>query len=1069
MDRFNKRVICGLVAAALVGCNDDSSSNSSSQPQTQVRSIGTELVSGKITSSTNEPISKGEVTLIFQDSEGSAITEFTTLSDDGGFYKAVIPELMASTHQAAKLVVAFNKLGFASNEKVVDVDLDSMRVSVDATLAPVTVSTIKRSDLEDIVVSSNGTPSLRFSLVKNSQGEKRILVGNVMAAADEDIELSIDLPVANIPEDVEAINSEIAYFDSSNIDDLQSFPGDFVGQGETEDQGQGVSFNPADEDESYRLVSSTFSQIKLTDENQEPLPLQDILASSDSSPSMMMMVPKGSYSTIQRDFDLNTDNIQIPIYVYYSSKGWQYVGNGVLTTDSAGQSPALPEDVNMDEDGNINLDGTEDIQLYVKVEITEANEWIQWINLDWPIKTGENIEMCFDGTATYGNGEAFYGYVWFTLPDGGSDWAYAENGTFQYRANVLGEEADIINATNWSVSLTNTKTGAREEIVLPDNLVAGACNEIPPKQLINPYSCEVTGYVYQSDGATPIQNIFVEITSERSREFATTNELGAYSQAVLCDAPLTITALGQDKQTVSSSASPAVVDFSKENQPPILAALRRGSEDIKIDQSVLFSWSVSDPDGDATNVDVTCEANDDCLVTEDGNNAVVEFNTIGSKLVTISASDGKATTKQSFPINVRDTDNFAPEIIGFEVNGTLYSVSEKVTVQQNSEVNVTATVRDRNGDTLTSVWVGCEDSSSFLCSVNTETIESKTLTLNVTDDHSNPLTTTAGMTVNVVDDSAPVISILSATPTLVGSDGSSNIIPITLFAEFSDDFTPYSELIYTWLLTDQDGQDFSDLLGDDPKVSIVLPKGSLAIGEYTALLSVTDNALEPQTVTESVSFTVQDNTQPTVILVSDVTEEVIPSETFFGNEINLTSTVSDDDGIENVTITWTMKQGDSDLSSSLNLTDDQLKATIPAGTLAEGVFVVSVTAMDEYGLEATSQVSITINEDQAPTISAFTATPSSQNATEDGVNSENIELIVNAIDDYDSSLTYQWSFEPQIPAQLDTDKATISAGSIGIGSYQATISVIDKLNQSSTQSISFSVLDFSGNVGIIIE
>ncbi|NMU82115.1 hypothetical protein HKB16_04400, partial [Vibrio parahaemolyticus] len=88
----------------------------------------------------------------------------------------------------------------------------------------------------------------------------------------------------------------------------------------TDNQGQGVNFDNQNSDESYRLISSTFSQIRLTDENQQPLPLTNVQPSAGESPSIVMMVPKGSYPTIQRDFDLTTDGIQIPIYVYRSGQ-----------------------------------------------------------------------------------------------------------------------------------------------------------------------------------------------------------------------------------------------------------------------------------------------------------------------------------------------------------------------------------------------------------------------------------------------------------------------------------------------------------------------------------------------------------------------------------------------------------------------------------------------------------------------------------------------------------------------------------------------------------------------------
>lgn len=65
------------------------------------------------------------------------------------------------------------------------------------------------------------------------------MVGEVSPAADEDVQLALNLPVANIDPNVDVINSEVAYFDSSNANDIQSFPGEFEGQGKRIIKGKG--------------------------------------------------------------------------------------------------------------------------------------------------------------------------------------------------------------------------------------------------------------------------------------------------------------------------------------------------------------------------------------------------------------------------------------------------------------------------------------------------------------------------------------------------------------------------------------------------------------------------------------------------------------------------------------------------------------------------------------------------------------------------------------------------------------------------------------------------------------
>ncbi len=1074
MEIYRKRILCSVIASVLlVGCefetDDSNSTTPTPNPTPQVDAISTDIVSGRVLSAAKDPVANTAITLTFQDKDGKTLTELSTQTDDKGFYRVDVPEIKADQHQANKLLVSFEKLGFTSNEKSLAISDSSTLVTLDAVLSPTVVKTVKRADLQQLVVSANGVPSLRFSLVSNSQGQQRILVGDAVAAADEDVQLTVDLPVTNIPEDVQAINSEVAYFDSSNQDDLQNFPGDFVGNGATDNQGQGVQFTRDDSSESYRLVSSTFSQIKLTNEDQDPLPLTGVSASNDSAPSIVMIVPKGSYPTIQRDFDTNEPNIQIPIYIYNRTRGWQYVGNGVLLSDANG-TIATPADVNMNTTtGEIQLNGSEAIQLYVKVEITEANEWIQWINLDWPIKTGDNTDICFEGKVNYGDAEDFFGYVWFNLPDGGTDWVYAENGMYKYENSVFGDQATVLNPANWGISVINAKTGLRENIKVPDPLTLDPCNSTGTVTLINPYACTVKGHTFESDGQTGIANQNVALTTDRGRDFASTNTTGAYEQKVLCDVPIEVAALGQTQSVqVSQATSPQTVDFVKANQPPVLAVLRRGLPEIKIDETVGLVWTVSDPDGDAVTVTVNCATPADCTVTTNNNQATVGFNSIGSKTITVSASDGQATTSRDFDIQVRDTDNIAPEIIGFNFANALYAKGEAIMVRQGDAVTVTGVVTDRNGDAITPTWTGCT-ANGLDCAVATQATGPSQLTLSIVDDHSNPLSDTGSLTVNVVADQAPVISLLSITPQSLGSDGTNNTDTATIFAEFSDDFTPQGELAHSWMLTNQAQQDVTGLLGANIGTVIDLGKGILAVGDYTLKLTVTDSATTPNSTSKSIDFSVVNNAAPVVNLVSDVSTGTVLDGQTFAQLITLTATITDDGNADALDVNWQLLKEGQAVAGALTVAADGRSATIAANTLGAGNYFVMVTAKDEADLTGESEVSITLTEDKKPVFSGLTASPKQQDADDNGVSTQAVVLEATASDDIDTNLTYQWQFSSGVTAQVDGARAEIAAGTLAIGEHTATVTVSDSQNQTSELSVSFSVVEFEGNVGIIIE
>ncbi|KYN25424.1 hypothetical protein AUQ44_07510 [Vibrio cidicii] len=1079
MTTFSRTVISTLIAAALSACGGGDGGGSSPDPVdpvVQVRAISTQIVSGQVTSSSGQPVAKSSVTVQFQSSDGQSLVELSTESDDSGFYSISVPEIKADAHKASRLVVSVAKSGFVENEKSIDVNDQSNRISVNVLLATAQVNTVKRSDLSSVVVSANGVPSLRFSLVKNSQGQQRVVVGEVSPAADEDVQLALNLPVANIDPNVDVINSEVAYFDSSNANDIQSFPGEFEGQGTTDNQGQGVNFDNQNSDESYRLISSTFSQIRLTDENQQPLPLTNVQPSAGESPSIVMMVPKGSYPTIQRDFDLTTDGIQIPIYVYRSGQGWQYVGNGVLVNDAAGNVVTSSTDVPIDDQGVISLTGQEALQLYVKVEISQANQWIQWINLDWPIKTGVNTNICLQGKVSYQNGEKFYGQISVRLPDGGTEWHYIEDGAYQFNTLVSGTSADLTNGALWSLPVYNQKTWQTEYVQMPATLTVGACNDLPELVLVNPYACTLEGRTLESNGSTPVANQYVRISHARGQDYAYTDANGAYSQSVLCDSELAVSALGQNKTaTVTSAEEKATLDFTKANQPPLLGALLRTPSQMKIDESADLRWSVSDPDGDAVTVNIKCEGDDNCNIERSGTRATITFSSIGEKTLVISADDGQTRTTGSvnperrFPITVRDSDNIAPQIVGFDYGNTRYSAGETIKVQQGNQGIITAIARDGNGDTLSYQWSGECSGTTTQCDLAAVAVGEHTATLTVTDDHNTPLSSSANIKFNVVADQAPVIEVLSANPSSVGSNGQNNVALITLAALVSDDFTARDQLQLSWRLVNSDEQDVTSLLGDAPGQTIRLAADTIPVGSYQATLTVTDTASTPNVISKSVAFTVLANQPPSVALSSSATKITVLQGQMNSEAVIVTATVSDDDGDSGLTLDWTMEKDAQDMSGALALSADKRQATIAANSLSAGNYVITLKATDAVGLSSESQLAVSVVEDKAPQILSLTATPRIQQANESGSNPDVINFSVSVSDDNDDDPTVVWTFSTGVSATVNGNTASIAAESLAVGEYQASVTVTDNQGQATTQNLAFSVLEFSGNIGIIVE
>jgi hypothetical protein len=338
----------------------------------------------------------------------------------------------------------------------------------------------------------------------------------------------------------------------------------------------------------------------------------------------------------------------------------------------------------------------------------------------------------------------------------------------------------------------------------------------------------------------------------------------------------------------------------------------------------------------------------------------------------------------------------------------------------------------------------------------------------VVDDHGSPLTATANFTLVAVENSAPVIKVASVSAKQVPGVNGVNNDAVSFFALASDDFTALDSLTYTWTLVDSGDTDISDLLSDANAQGPTISAGDLGIDSYVATLSVSDGLLSTE---QDVTFDVVDNLAPTVVVTSDylVTVAVIEEATY-ATAISFDTEISDESDFEDLTIEWSMtKNGESD-DSSLAVATDRQTASIAANTLTAGDYVISVSVTDEYGLETTAMTSVSILADNSPTITSFTASPSSQGATDAGVNESAITFSVSATDDWDeNNLTYSWSFSDSISATIDGASAVIAAESIAIGEYSAEVSVEDSMQQIDTMSVTFSVSETSGNTEIIID
>ncbi len=192
--------------------------------------------------------------------------------------------------------------------------------------------------------------------------------------------------------------------------------------------------------------------------------------------------------------------------------------------------------------------------------------------------------MCFEGTLSYGEDNPFQGYIDVSLPDGGFDWAYVNEGIISYSASVLEENA--LDSSRWTFNAYNPRTRQYEALEVPSTLSSSSCNTIQ-HDFYDPFQCEVTGTLYNSEQTQPLpwQNIIIK--HSLGRDYTLSDSNGEYRLSVPCDS-ITVEAIQQEADgVVTESTSPLIIDFSKENQPPLFSLYREDRNPVMIDDNHL--------------------------------------------------------------------------------------------------------------------------------------------------------------------------------------------------------------------------------------------------------------------------------------------------------------------------------------------------------------------------------------------------------------------------------------------------------------------------------------------------
>gem|GEM_PF-1202423 len=1020
--------ITGLVNAGVSG----QATIAAAAPQSQVQSLEAVQVTAVLFSADVE------------------VDSLITTTDANGAFRLAIAETEGQLIDRVDLT--FEKDGYTIGQKSVSPTENTVVVT---RLGPVNVVTQTR---EQLAFTASGQPAFRFALIRQPDGSIASVAGSQVdqarIASNHQTLLDMSIPADRVSSDVTSVTAKIAHFDPNDPNQVQAFPGDFVGSGVVGD-GLGVTTDvaansaarvAADGDE-YRLISSVFSQVDLVDQNGDALTMTQsagaTTAASGNDPVMYLAVPVASYATITSDQNTTAAGIQVPIFVY--SSGWKFAGNGTLVTfnatngsyESFGQLPT----------------GTVDLGLFVEIEITQGNEWIQWVNLDWPIQVSNQVQrICLSATIQYGGDgqEPFNGQLDIGLPDGGYDWPYVQNGAFRYDGLVF--SANATDPSLWSINVWNQRAFRYETVdlsgVAPFTATSSAAcaptdfNDLGTITLINPRQYRLFGTATKNGAPVSDLTIFVEGT--RFWDWVETDANGRYEMSVP-SVPLTYQAGGvsgvvQVNNVVAGNetaddGNSVELNFELPNVAPEMTSfftpgrLLIPATETQISASLVAS--AFDLDNDSLQFSWTCLPSATCSIAAAArassvfDSDVVTFTATaaGDYEITVTVTDPEgAFVSRSSTIAV-DQGNRKPVAVGVSKVTTAaitplpcirslgaLRCQDQLRAADTGEYLVT--YFDLDGDTVTIDWdqFGCAPGVS--CAFTATQTGPLNATLN-----DGAKTDAVRIDMTVAQNESPEILFAFALPSNILVDiGGTNPGEIILQGAALDDVAIASEL---WTVVSGTDITVDPVIPPVNAASATIPINTLAEGIYTATYSVTDDEAAP--ASRSVLIRVFSNQPPQ--LTSAIANPLVAPAASGTNDaaISLTAVATD---AENDTLTYTWTIGDLSLTGAT--------ASIPAGSLPSGLYQANVVVSDGRNQDSGS-ASFRVNA--APVVAQPT-----EAATVTLSEIETRTLTASASDDFSDTLIYAWS----VGGLTSTAPSLqIPAGGLSVGSHAGTLTVTD--------------------------
>jgi hypothetical protein len=870
----------------------------------------------------------------------------------------------------------------------------------------VTRSTAELFDIPAATAASfaTGKPAFTLALVKLKSGEEVVLGGSAaaqaMADSENDVQVGLQIPVNRIDtEKVTALSAGIQGFNPARVQDSQSFPGSFEGIGRaTEFSTNGINSEhnnasgASDVNTVVPIISTSFTQIRLEDQdgNEFELASAEAGAAADEDPVIYLRVPEDTYKTITEDVNADVPGIQVPIYVYRSGQGWVMVGLSTLVEwDSTANDNAggyVPTAATLPLNTGIG-------QLYGEVKITEGNEWVRWVNIDWPVIVGSEIEnFDFKGRLRYKGeqGKRYSGSGFIEFEDGSRQWITVSEGRFEYSQPTTESAAENASLSIWNQYTREYQSFEFDEDTSADNSYVLDPN---PGLLDNPFQCTVQGKVTKK--GEPAAWHYFNLSALRFNQSVSTNANGEFSSISPCDTEVTFRGEGVQKTftvngTVSGDESSdannivGLTAIDLPNQAPRVSAWTNnyrltvpeaGSADVVLtaygsdvdSESLTYSWVC--PGTQASSSYVYSSATRTCSVSAD---MVPDTNetTYLPWSVTVTDTEGASSTYTSNIVAQVAGRNKAPRITGIQRDNRNLSCArntEGLLTCRDDLVTGTEPVykvlaTDPDGDTLTfsastlTVVAPSEPDGRFTTTVETGTTDHTIQVTDVRTETATQKTVSVKLSIKGSANEAPIVYMgLNKFAYIAGVD-SNALISASLW----DDNTTAQAL--------RSSAQWELMRGEDPvAVSITaegsqwrLPLTGLSAGTYTLKMTVTDSLnLETTvsrnfTVGSSMAPQITNFTGPSQLALSDLGKLLTPDTTFQAR-------VWDDADLSNLDIKAALMMGETEWPLNIALSGNTITgdfADVAEETLSAGDYTLRVTVTDSDNPAVTRDLNI---------------------------------------------------------------------------------------------------------------